>query len=55
MTGNEMRDFNAYLRACTDAQVRGVYAKEKAAGRDDYAELARMEAERRNIDLGDDA
>ena len=51
MNAHDMRDFNQYLRQCTDAQVRGVYEKEKNAGRDDYAELALMEAQRRGLDL----
>lgn len=50
MNASDMKDFNGYLRNCTDSQVRGVYEKEKAAGREDYAELAKMEADRRGID-----
>lgn len=51
MNAKDMREFNGYLKNCTDRQVQGVYDKEKTAGRDDYAELARMEAERRGIQL----
>jgi hypothetical protein len=51
MTHQDAREFRAYLRACTDNQVRGVYEKERAAGRDDYAALAKTEAARRGIDL----
>ena len=51
MTGQEQQEFLQYLRQCTDRQVQGVYDKEKEAGRDDYAELAVQEAERRGIDL----
>jgi hypothetical protein len=51
MTADEMREFRGYLKLCTNNQVRGVYEKEKKAGRDDYAELAVAEAERRGIEL----
>ncbi len=51
MTARDMQEFRGYLKNCTDAQVQGVYDKEKAAGRDDYAELAVAEAERRGIEL----
>jgi hypothetical protein len=51
MTAREIREFTAYLAACTDAQVQGVYAKEKAAGREDYAALAEAEAAHRGISL----
>jgi hypothetical protein len=51
MNAKDMREFNDYLRQCTDAQVRGVHEKEKQAAREDYAELARKEAEHRGIDL----
>lgn len=53
MNANDMREFRAYLRTCTDVQVRGVWEKEKAAGRDDYAELALAEAENRGISIKD--
>lgn len=32
MNAAEMRDFRLYLKQCSDAQVRGVYEKERAAG-----------------------
>lgn len=51
MSSKDHDEFVGYLKACTDNQVRGVYEKEKAAGRKDYAELAKQEAERRGIDL----
>ena len=51
MDAKDMREFIAYLKTCTDRQVQGVYDKELAAGRDDYAELAVLEAERRGIEL----
>lgn len=53
MNAKDMREFNAYLRQCTDAQVRGVYEKEKNRGGDgdEYAELARAEADRRGVEL----
>jgi hypothetical protein len=49
MNAQDMREFRQYLQQCTDNQVRGVYEKEHNAGRDDYAELARAEAETRGI------
>lgn len=51
MNAKDMREFAEYLRYATDRQVQGVYDKEKDAGRDDYAELAVLEAERRGICL----
>lgn len=51
LTADEIRDFSAYLRNCTDSQVQGVYDKEIEAGRTAYAELAVIEAGRRGIDL----
>lgn len=49
MTTTDRREFKAYLHNCTDAQVQGVLEKEKSAGRDDYAELAQDEMERRGL------
>lgn len=49
MKPKDRREFRAYLAACTDAQVQGVYEKEHAAGREDYAALACEEAARRGI------
>jgi hypothetical protein len=51
MNAQDRQEFIAYLRNCTNNQVQGVYDKEKAAGRKDYAELALQEAERRGIEL----
>lgn len=51
LAATEKTNFKAYLRNCTDAQVQGVYDKEKAAGREDEMELAVAEAERRGISL----
>lgn len=51
MTAQDMREFRDYLKQCSDAQVQGVYNKEAIAGRDDYAELAVAEAERRGLEL----
>ncbi len=50
-TKAEREDFAGYLRNCTDAQVQGVYDKEKAANRRVYAELAVQEAAARKIEL----
>lgn len=51
MEKNERENFRGYLRNCTDAQVRGVYEKEKAAGREEEMELAQAEADRRGISI----
>ncbi len=51
MTTQDKREFQQYLRQCTDRQVQGVYDKEKEAGRMDYAELACDEAYRRGLEL----
>jgi hypothetical protein len=52
MTAQDIREFRLYLKGCTDDQLQGVYDKEMLANREDYAELAAMEAERRGICLG---
>ena len=49
MTAKDIKEFRQYLKQCTNAQVQGVYDKEKQAGRLGYAELAIAEAERRGI------
>ena len=49
ISAEDIREFSAYLHNCTDAQVRGVYDKEKKAGRDAYAALAEVEGERRGL------
>lgn len=50
-TNREKAEFKLYLQQCTDAQVVGVYEKEKKARRRQYAALAAAEATRRGIDL----
>lgn len=50
MNKTDREDFKQYLRQCTDLQVRGVLEKETKAGRDDYAELAQNELERRGLE-----
>ncbi len=50
MTKAERDDFKQYLLQCTDRQVRGVLEKETEAGREDYAELAKNELERRGLE-----
>ena len=50
-SAQDIREFRAFLRQATDRQIQGIYDKEARAGRDDYAELAIAEAERRGIDL----
>lgn len=47
----ERDDFAQYLRQCSDAQVQGVFEKERAARRQVYTNLARLEATRRGITL----
>lgn len=49
VTKNDREEFEAYLEACTDRQVLGVLAKETTAGRQDYARLAKAEAESRGL------
>lgn len=51
MTADDIREFNAFLKNSTDAQVRGIYEKEKAAGRDDYVALVEAEADKRGLYL----
>lgn len=51
MTEQERNEFRGYLKNCTDAQVQGVYDKEKGAGRREEMGLAVAEAERRGIQL----
>jgi hypothetical protein len=50
MTAKDIREFNEYLAKCADRQVLGVLRRERDAGRDDYAELARAEARRRQLE-----
>lgn len=49
MTEKDRREFKEYLRNCTDRQVYGVLEKEKASGRQDYADLAQDELGRRGL------
>ena len=53
MTAQERREFDGYLRQCTDAQVVGVRDKEDARGAAGlpYKQMAVAEATRRNIEL----
>lgn len=51
LSARDIREFRGFLRQATDRQVQGIYDKEQRAGRDDYAELAVAEAERRSIVL----
>lgn len=50
----DKREFQAYLRACTDQQAQGVYDKEHIAGRTECVTLAVMEAARRGLELQED-
>lgn len=47
MTNQDKAEFVAYLKGCTDRQVQGVYDKETAANRRDYAQLAKNEMQNR--------
>lgn len=49
---SDVRGFALYVRQCTDAQVRGVYDRERAAGRMDMAAIATLEAARRGLTWG---
>jgi hypothetical protein len=51
LSARDIREFRGFLQQATDRQVQGIYDKERRAGRDDYAELAVAEAERRGIFL----
>lgn len=47
MTRAQKNDFAQYCRQCTDAQVEGVIAKEREAGRKGYMRIAEAERDRR--------
>lgn len=49
MTNKDRDEFKQFLRQCTDKQVHSVLEKEETAGRDDYADLARSERDRRGL------
>lgn len=49
MTNQDKIEFLAYCRACTDNQLREVYKKERAAWRNEYAEIAAIAMEERGI------
>lgn len=49
MTRTEIENWKGYLKNCSDAQVIGCYEKERVAGRDQWADYAAMEAERRGL------
>jgi hypothetical protein len=51
---SDIREFRGFLGNASDRQVEGIYEKERRAGRDEYAELAAAEAERRGIVLDRD-
>jgi hypothetical protein len=51
ISGDDAREFRAYLHTLTDRQVQGCFEKERDANRHAYVELVRAEAERRNITL----
>lgn len=49
MNAKEQREFEQYLRQCTDDQVLGVAEKELKANRRDYLKLAYAEMRRRGL------
>lgn len=51
ISSQDIREFRGFLQNATDRQIQGIYDKETEAGRDEYAELAVGEAERRGIHL----
>lgn len=51
MTAKDREEFRGFCMQATAAQVVQIYRKEKAAGRDDYAQIARWVAEQRGIEL----
>lgn len=53
-TARDLREFREFLRHCTARQVQGVYDKERAAGREHYADLAIEEARARGFELDAD-
>lgn len=46
---DDLLDFQQYLAQCTDRQVQGVWEKESASSRSDYAALARAELAKRGL------
>lgn len=52
VAAQDIREFRGFLHRASDSQVQGIYEKEKRSGRDEYAELAVAEADRRGISLG---
>jgi hypothetical protein len=51
ISAQDLREFRGFLGNASDLQVQGIYEKEKRAGRDEYAELAVAEANRRGLSL----
>jgi len=47
----DIREFRGFLKQATDRQVQGIFDKETAAGREEYADLAQEEARIRGIYL----
>jgi hypothetical protein len=50
ISDRDKAEFVAYLAACTNTQVIGVYRKEAEAKRHEYASLAAQEAHKRGLD-----
>lgn len=51
ITSDDADDFRAYCFQCTSSQLRNVYRKERDAGRDGYARIARWVAEARGVEV----
>jgi hypothetical protein len=48
---SDLEDFKGFCKNATSSQLQNIYAKEKKAGRDDYADVAKEEMEARGIDF----
>jgi hypothetical protein len=53
MTGYDREVFRTFLRTCTNREVLMVLAAERRADRNVYARMARNEAQRRGLSVGD--
>ena len=50
---HERMEFRMYVRGLTDSQVYHVWIKEEAAMREEYAEIAKAELDRRGVIMED--
>lgn len=49
MNRQDKLEFEAFCKNATDNQLHNIYAKEKSASRNDYADIAKVELQKRNI------